>query len=674
MRTKEAIIIIGTVLGGISSSHAQNWFPASGNAGVGTTTPTDLLEVSGGDIHISNGFRAYRLGQANFLWHNGKLKSVFAGVGTGNSTLTSDGNTLLGAAVGPDITTGEYNTSTGHASGLSLTTGSYNTFTGESAGRLNTTGSDNALFGRSAGQSNVTGSSVTALGSFAGFNNTVSNNTFVGFEAGRSSTTGTENTFIGHLAGRDKGSTGSFNTVTGFEAGLGAGNAYNYNSFYGSRAGRANTSGQLNTYVGYNAGPVNTSGSLNVFVGAGAGSSNTSGGQCTMVGYLSGMSNTTGTNNTFLGYHAGRYNVNGQNNVFIGHQAGRENTTGNQNVYIGNNTGFNNTTGAGNTAIGFQCGDFGATGSNNTFLGHQADANGIYTNAAAIGRGAVVTASNTMYYGNASVTHCYTAGIWQGSDERFKFNVNENVSGLDFIKRLRPVTYQMNTAELDAFLRANMPQSEDSTGEGTTDLGLDFGPSMEMIHAGFIAQEVEEAAAQSGFVSSIVSTPRHDNDHYALSYAQFVVPLVKAVQEQQDTIEDLSQSLAQLEQALAQMQEALSQCCGSADAKHRPTGGDDEPRTMTVELSSADSPVLYQNRPNPFTDGTVIAYYLPSTVKAAVMVFHDQSGQTLREVTLTDRGHASITLQAERLAAGVYTYSLVADGRTVETRRMVKGN
>jgi len=60
--------------------------------------------------------------------------------------------------------------------------------------------------------------------------------------------------------------------------------------------------------------------------------------------------------------------------------------------------------------------------------------------------------------------------------------------------------------------------------------------------------------------------------------------------------------------------------------------------------------------------------------EAAVMVFHDLSGQTLREVTLTDRGHASVTLQADGLAAGVYTYSLVADGRTVETRRMVKGN
>ncbi len=70
----------------------------------------------------------------------------------------------------------------------------------------------------------------------------------------------------------------------------------------------------------------------------------------------------------------------------------------------------------------------------------------------------------------------------------------------------------------------------------------------------------------------------------------------------------------------------------------------------------------------------MIAYYLPNTVRTAVMIFHDQSGRTLREVTLTDRGHASLTLQADGLASGVYTYSLMADGHTVETRRMVKSN
>jgi len=319
-----------------------------------------------------------------------------------------------------------------------------------------------------------------------------------------------------------------------------------------------------------------------------------------MVGYLAGQYSTN-SYNTFIGYHSGRYSTTAQHNTFMGHQAGLANTTGNQNVFLGNNSGAANTTGAGNTAIGYHAGDTYATGSNNTFLGYYADANGNYTNAAAIGNGAVVTASNRMEFGNASVTGCYNAsGIWDISDGRFKFNVNENVSGLDFIRRLRPVTYQMNTAELDAFLRENMPQSEDSTGNGQQVDGIDYAPSTEMIRVGFIAQEVEEAAAQSGFVSSIVSVPTHDNDPYAISYAQIVVPLVKAVQEQQDTIEGLTQRLGQLEHALAQMQDALSQCCGGADAQYRLDGeGDSGDDAFDCPLPTAPSSTRTVPTPSP---------------------------------------------------------------------------
>lgn len=666
------------ILHGLSFGQT-NIFPSSGNVGIGTITPVDMLQVTGGDIHITNANRAYRLGSNNILWHNGLRKGIFVGEGTGNSTVTGDGNTLLGAGVGPALTSGVYNTATGYASGNLTTTGGYNSFFGESSGRLNTTGSNNVLFGRSAGYSNVTGSGVTALGSYAGFSNTVSNNSFVGFEAGFSNTTGIQNTFIGHKAGRGI-VTGQDNTATGFEAGLGvATNNYNYNCFYGSQSGRANSTGDLNTFVGYNTGPANTTAEFNVFIGAGAGSSNTDGGYNTFIGYLSGMSNANvgaakGINNTFIGYHSGRYNVIGQGNTAVGMQAGR-NTTSGQNVYLGQNAGYANTSGGSNTAIGYQAGNTYTTGSNSSYLGYNADANGNYTNAAAIGSNSVTTASDKMYFGNAAVIGCYnTFGLWTSSDGRFKFNVNENVSGLDFINRLRPVTYQMNTAELDAFVRANMPQDEDSTGAGQSESGLDFGPSMARIHAGFIAQEVEQAAIESGFASSIVSSPSNENDPYAISYSQIVVPLVKAVQEQQVTIENQNERMGQLEEALARMQGLLEQCCTTGASMRLDGTEQGQASTALVELGSIDGAILYQNRPNPFTDGTVINYYLPKSVKVASMVFHDNAGQAIKEIVLTDRGSASVTIQPTGLAAGVYTYSLTVDGKTVETRRMVKGN
>jgi len=80
---------------------------------------------------------------------------------------------------------------------------------------------------------------------------------------------------------------------------------------------------------------------------------------------------------------------------------------------------------------------------------------------------------------------------------------------------------------------------------------------------GFIAQEVEAAAQSLGYDFSGVQAPQNEHDHYSLAYAEFVVPAVKAIQEQQAQIETLKQEKANLEQRLsqleAQMQRLLEQ-------------------------------------------------------------------------------------------------------------------
>jgi hypothetical protein len=52
-------------------------------------------------------------------------------------------------------------------------------------------------------------------------------------------------------------------------------------------------------------------------------------------------------------------------------------------------------------------------------------------------------------------------------------------------------------------------------------------------------QEVEAAMKKSGYNFNGLKTPKTDAGHYAVSYSLFVVPLVKAVQEQQEQIEEL---------------------------------------------------------------------------------------------------------------------------------------
>jgi hypothetical protein len=70
------------------------------------------------------------------------------------------------------------------------------------------------------------------------------------------------------------------------------------------------------------------------------------------------------------------------------------------------------------------------------------------------------------------------------------------------------------------------------------------------LHTGFVAQDVETAGKKLGYDFSGLDKPKNASDVYGLRYSEFVVPLVKAVQEQQATIEGLEKKIAQLEEML----------------------------------------------------------------------------------------------------------------------------
>jgi len=61
---------------------------------------------------------------------------------------------------------------------------------------------------------------------------------------------------------------------------------------------------------------------------------------------------------------------------------------------------------------------------------------------------------------------------------------------------------------------------------------------------------VEQAAQSLGYDFSGVDAPKNEHDFYGLRYAEFVVPLVKAIQEQQEIIETLEARIKDLENKL----------------------------------------------------------------------------------------------------------------------------
>ena len=99
--------------------------------------------------------------------------------------------------------------------------------------------------------------------------------------------------------------------------------------------------------------------------------------------------------------------------------------------------------------------------------------------------------------------------------------------------KLRPVTYTVNEEKLNEAL-------------GNNHSAVNTDP--DALRTGFIAQEVESAATNLGYEFSGVDKPKHDADFYSLRYAEFVVPLVKAIQEQQAIIAELQNELNKLRQ------------------------------------------------------------------------------------------------------------------------------
>jgi hypothetical protein len=47
------------------------------------------------------------------------------------------------------------------------------------------------------------------------------------------------------------------------------------------------------------------------------------------------------------------------------------------------------------------------------------------------------------------------------------------------------------------------------------------------------------------------------------------------------------------------------------------------------------------------------------------------SGSRLKCLTVTERGTTTIQIQAGQLAAGVYTYLLIGDGKSSEAKQMI---
>jgi hypothetical protein len=379
-------------------------------------------------------------------------------------------------------------------------------------------------------------------------------NTSFGFKSLFSNTTGHSNTANGMQA-LYYNTTGSSNTANGNGA-LYSNTTGSANTANGDSALNSNTIGDYNTANGYQALNYNTTGDENTANGYHALYSNTIGNYNTANGMQALYSNTMGTYNTANGYHALYSNTTGKYNTANGYQALYSNTIGDYNTANGTSALYSNTTGNLNTANGYRALSSNTIGTYNIGAGYRAGSllpNNV-NNTTCLGNGAGfgTTGSNQVNIGNMSVTSIAGQVSWSNySDARIKRDIQHNVPGLAFITRLHPVTYHLD-----------IHKQYEIANNGKKDESADYPEKYEieqLTMTGFLAQEVEQAAQNCHYDFSGVVAPKDGKGLYSLRYSEFVMPLVKAVQEQQAMIDELKKSNQALEKSNSELKALILQ-------------------------------------------------------------------------------------------------------------------
>ena len=256
--------------------------------------------------------------------------------------------------------------------------------------------------------------------------------------------------------------------------------------------------------------------------------------------------------------------------------------------------------------------------------------------------------SNKVRIGNTSITSIGGQVGWSTySDARIKNKVKENVKGLEFINLLRPVTYHYDINKENELL--GVTGTDNAEGKAAIE---------KIPFTGFLAQEVDAAAQKANYDFSGVDK---NGTILALRYAEFVVPLVKAVQE--------------LNAKAEAQQKLIDALLNAKPANPATETGSDQRQEQSIVLTGMNNAYLGQNSPNPFSDETSIDYYIPESLfcdnGSCHIIFYDHLGRTIQETTVLKSGYGKINVGTRNLVDGVFTYKLLVNGEVIDVKKMV---
>jgi len=266
-----------------------------------------------------------------------------------------------------------------------------------------------------------------------------------------------------------------------------------------------------------------------------------------------------------------------------------------------------------------------------------------------------ITTGGGTYWAAYFAGRAFCATGWSPSDSTLKTEIHPFENALDQIDKLKPKSY--------IFKNIDYPS-----------MGLPEGTQY-----GFLSQDLKTIYPQ--FVTSAKQPATYDSvgnvinpsvEFEAVNISAMIPVAIEGIRELKAKNDGLETALASLQEQVSAMQSQLDNCCSADGSHNRESGNDSHSNSQAIQLSDGDAIVLDQNVPNPFAESTTITWQLPANVKEAKIIFTSPDGRVIREVELTARGFGELKVYTPELSQGMYSYSLIADGKTIDTKKMVK--
>ena len=258
-------------------------------------------------------------------------------------------------------------------------------------------------------------------------------------------------------------------------------------------------------------------------------------------------------------------------------------------------------------------------------------------------------------------TNVYANNVLLTSDERLKNDISPIKSSLNSLQKLDGVTYNLKSS-LEKMVQPNFKRttssSEELSDKERADMAFFEEWEKEQLtkkdpRFGFIAQDLQKIFPEL--------VRENGEGLLAIDYIGLIPIIVESIKEQQELLDAQSAKINEQERVISVL---------SGEAQLRVSASDQ----MGTGLSSLSSDnqslaLLYQNAPNPFKEKTQIRYYLPNDISSADIHIFNMQGVLIKSIPADQSG--VVDIYGSDLQAGMYLYSLVVDGRLVDTKRML---